>query len=259
MKEKNEYFIPKTIHFFWFGRGDKPESVKKCIESWKRFCPDFEIKEWNEDNYDIHCHSYMEKAYEERKWAFVSDYARLDVLVRHGGIYLDTDVEVLKDLSPLCKYRAFIGFENPGMVNDGQGFGCEPGMPVFKEMLECYDKDDAFEMVDGVQTNIESPKLRTRVLLRHGLKKDGLRQNVDGVEVFPVDFFCPLDYDTGRLRITQNTFSIHHFDSSWHGKNAAVYNRIRQFLNRTFGVEKGKRLFIRMMRAKDLVKGRIKK
>ncbi len=259
MKDKKEYFIPKTIHFFWFGRGDKPESVKKCIESWKKFCPDFEIKEWNEDNYDIHCHPYMEKAYEERKWAFVSDYARLDVLVRHGGIYLDTDVEVLKDLSPLCKYRAFIGFENPGMVNDGQGFGCEPGMPVFKEMLKCYDGDDAFETIDGVETNVESPRLRTQVLLRHGLKKSGLRQNVDGVEVFPADFFCPLDYDTGRLRITDNTYSIHHFDSSWHGKNAAIYNKFRQFLNRSFGVERGKKLFTRFMRVKDSVKGRIKK
>ena len=254
MEDPNDYLIPRVIHYFWFGRGQKPESVKKCIESWKKYCPDFEIKEWNEDNYDAHKHPYMEKAYMERKWAFVSDYARLDVLVREGGIYLDTDVEVLKDLSPLCKNRAFIGFEDSQKVNDGQGFGCEPGMPVFVEMLKCYDGKEPYETVDGVQINSESPKLRTRVLLRHGLIQNGLRQNVDGVEVYPADFFCPLNYDTGRLVITDNTYSIHHFDSSWHGGNAAIYNKIRQLLNRTFGVDSGKKMFQSLLSFKDAVK-----
>ena len=259
MENKKDTVIPKIIHYFWFGRGQKPRSVQQCIESWKKFCPDFVIQEWNEDNYDVHKHPFMEKAYEEKKWAFVSDFARLDVLLQYGGIYLDTDVEVLKDLSPLCSYRGFFGFENPEMVNDGQGFGCEPGMPVFREMIECYDTDDAFEMVDGIKSYIESPKLRTRVLLKHGLVKDGSRQQVDGVEVFPSDYFCPLDYDTGRMNITENTYSIHHFDSSWHGKNAAVYNKIRQYLNRTFGVERGKKMFENMMRTKDAIKRLFKK
>ncbi len=256
MEEKKQYPIPRIIHYFWFGRGVKPENVKKCIESWEKLCPDFEIKEWNEDNYDIHKHPYMEKAYEEKRWAFVSDYARLDVLFQYGGIYLDTDVEILKDLSPLCCYRGFMGFEEPGKVNDGQGFGFEPGMPVLGEMMACYDGDAAFETVDGERHYAESPKLRTRVLLEHGLVADGTRQQVDGVEIFPSDYFCPLDYDTGRLSITGNTYSIHHFDSSWHGKNAALYNKIRHFLNRTFGVEHGKKMFQNLMRFKDAVKRR---
>ncbi|WP_026519117.1 glycosyltransferase family 32 protein [Butyrivibrio sp. FCS006] len=258
MEDKKQYPIPKIIHYFWMGGGEKPESMQKCIESWKKNCPDFEIREWNEDNYDVHSHPYMEEAYNKKKWAFVTDYARLDVLVRFGGIYLDTDVEVLKDLSPLCQYRAFIGFENPQKTNDGQGFGCEPGMPVFREMLECYDGDKPFEIINGALNYVESPKLRTKVLLAHGLVLDGSRQQVDGVEVFPVDYFCPLDYDTGRLMVTDNTFSIHHFDSSWQGKNAAIYNKFRQRLNRMFGVERGKKMFIKMMQTKDFVKGVLK-
>ena len=118
-KTANE-LIPKKFHYFWFGNGEKPDSVLKCIESWKKYCPDFEIIEWNENNYDIHKHPFMEKAYQEKKWAFVSDYARLDVLYEHGGIYLDTDVEILKDFSPLCVNQAYIGFERPDLVNDGQ-------------------------------------------------------------------------------------------------------------------------------------------
>lgn len=258
MEDKNKYPIPKIIHYFWTGGEIKPESVQKCIESWKKNCPDFEIREWNEDNYDVHSHPYMDEAYNKKKWAFVTDYARLDVLVRFGGIYLDTDVEVLKDLSPLCQYRAFIGFENPQKTNDGQGFGCEPSMPVFREMLECYDGNSPFEVTDGVLNYVESPKLRTKVLLAHGLILDGSRQCVDGVEVFPVDYFCPLNFDTGRLMVTENTFSIHHFDSSWKGKNAAIYNKIRQYLNRMFGVERGKQLFMKMIQTKDLLKGILK-
>ncbi|WP_035797160.1 glycosyltransferase family 32 protein [Butyrivibrio sp. MB2005] len=250
----NKQYIPHTIHYFWMGGAPKPESFLKYLEGWRKFCPNFEIKEWNESNYDIHKHPYMEKAYNDKKWAFVSDYARLDVLYQYGGIYLDTDVEVLKDLSPLCEYKAFIGFENREIVNDGQGFGCAPGMPIFKEMLDCYDGEEPYEIIDGIQEYIESPKQRTKVLLRHGLKQDGSRQTVDGVEIFPIDYFCPLDYDTGRLRISQNTFSIHHFDESWHGKNTEFYAKIRQMLNRVLGVKLGRRIFSRFMKTKDSFK-----
>ena len=255
MESKSDYQIPKIIHYFWLGKNPKPESVLKCIESWKRNCPDFEIKEWNEENYDVHKHPYMERAYSEKRWAFVPDYGRLDIMYQYGGIYLDTDVEVLKDLSPLCKCRAFKGFENSEYVNDGQGFGCVPGMPIFREMMACYDGDEPYEIVDGKQLYIESPRLCTRVLLRHGLVQNGKKQVVEGIDIFPSDYFCPLSYDTGRIKITENTYSIHHFDASWHGKNAAKHKKIRQSLNRFFGVKIGMKMYLGVIKVWRSLKG----
>ena len=246
--------IPRTIHYFWFGNAPKPESVSKCIESWHKFCPDFEIIEWNESNYDVHKQPYIEKAYEEKKWAFVSDYARLDVLYEHGGIYLDTDVEVIRDLSPLCEYSAFIGFENETLVNDGQGFGGEAGFPLFKEMLECYDSDDAYEYWGGEKHYSESPKLRTKVLLRHGVCLNGLRQNVVGMEILPVDYFCPKNYRTGKINITHNTYSIHNFDGSWHEGNYARYASIMHFCCSIFGEKRGFAVYKTILRLKDKMK-----
>ncbi len=259
MELNKEYRIPRVIHYFWFGGGEKPQSVKKCIESWKQNCPDFEIREWNESNYDVHKHSYMEKAYDEGLWAFVSDYARLDVLYRFGGIYLDTDVEVLKDLSPLCETTAFIGFESPERVNDGQGIGCMPGMPIIKEMLDVYDYEGAYECSLGRNGFIESPKLRTKVLMEHGLVQNGSRQRICGMDIFPVDYLCPLDYDTGKLRITNNTYSIHHFNASWKDERAKRYLELLRKLNRVYGKKIGKKLFGVIMVAKDAFKKMIRR
>ncbi len=246
--------IPRVIHYFWLGGNEKPESVNKCIESWKKFCPDFEIREWNESNYDVHKHLFMEKAYREQKWAFVVDYGRLDVLYQYGGIYLDTDVEVLKDLSPLCCLKAFKGFENDEHVNDGQGFGCVAGFPFLKEMMACYDGKEPYNYINGREEYIESPQLVTRMLLRHGLRQDGSRQMLDDINIFPVEYFCPLDYETGKLHITENTFSIHHFDGSWHGKNAMKARLLMQRLNRIFGKTAGKKIFSKLMMTKDVLK-----
>lgn len=251
INSEKEYQIPKIIHYFWIGGNPKPKSVKECIESWKRFCPDFEIKEWNESNYDIHKHPYMEKAYREKQWAFVSDYGRLDVLYQYGGIYLDTDVEVLRDLSPFCEYKAYIGFENQHYVNDGQGIGCVAQLPIVKEMMQCYDGNEPYFYENDEEHYVASPELCTKVLLRHGLIPDGARQRVDDMEILPVDYFCPLNYDTGKLVITENTYSIHHFDGSWHGKNAKLYQKLMHTLNLTFGVENGKKVFAKIMQTKD--------
>ena len=254
----SELLIPKTIHYCWFGNNPKPESVLKCIESWKKYCPDFEIKEWNESNYDIHKHPYMQKAYEEKKWAFVPDYARLDIMYEHGGIYLDTDVEVIKDLSPLCELKAFKGFENDQVVNDGQGFGCMPHLPILKEMIACYDGNEPYEMVEGKLQNIESPRLCTKVLLRHGLKQDGKRQKVGDIDIFPTEYFCPKSFATGLINITDNTYSIHHFDASWHDKKGAKYIALMRGLNRAFGEKVGMKLFKGLMDFKDSIKRIIK-
>ncbi|MBQ7148241.1 MAG: glycosyl transferase [Pseudobutyrivibrio sp.] len=238
--------IPKKIHYFWFGGGQKPASVQKCIDSWHRFCPDFEVIEWNESNYDIHKHPFMEKAFEDEKWAFVSDYARLDILEQYGGIYLDTDVEVIKDLSPLCQCKGYIGFEKEDLIGDGQGFGGVAHFQIFKEMLSCYD---------GLEEYIESPKLRTKILLNHGLKLDGTRQKISEMEIYPVEYFCPKSWATGRINITPNTYSIHHFDGSWHGKSGKKYIVLMRALNRLFGIKKGNEIFEKIIYIKDRLKG----
>ncbi len=248
--------IPKVIHYFWLGGGEKPESVKKCIDSWRKYCPDFEIKEWNESNYDVHKHPYMDKAFREKKWAFVSDYARLDVLYNYGGIYLDTDVEVIKDLSPLCEFKAYIGFENSEYVNDGQGFGCIAGLPILKALIACYEGKEPYDYSSGAEEYIECPILCTKVLTSYGLKQDGSRQKIEDVEILPVDYLCPLDYATGKINITGNTYSIHHFDASWHGKGAKKAQKLMQYINRLFGKKLGTTLFRKIMSFKDRLKGR---
>ncbi|WP_051207847.1 glycosyltransferase family 32 protein [Butyrivibrio sp. AE3006] len=250
---ENGKTIPHIIHYLWFGGLDKPENVRKCIASWQKYCPDFEIREWNEDNYDIHKHPFMEKAYKDKKWAFVSDYARLDVLYEYGGIYLDTDVELIKDITPLCENSGYIGFETNEFVNDGQGFGCIPKLPVIKEMLSVYDGDDVFGVFNGEEQFLESPKLRTMVLLTHGLKPDGSRQNVAGMEIYPVEYFAPKDYRSGKVTITPETYSIHHFDASWQSKSSRKYTVLMRICCRTLGNDAGYKLFQSLMKLKDRI------
>ncbi len=239
--------IPHLIHYFWFGNSPKPDLVKKCIESWRTFCPDFEIKEWNESNYDVNSHPFMKKAYEEKKWAFVTDYARLDILYKYGGIYLDTDVEILKDFSPLCMHKAYMGFERDDVVGDGAGMGFSPGMPILKEMMACYDNLDDY---------IESPKLRTQILIRHGLKQDGKKQCISEVVVYPVDFFCPKSFSTGKLKITENTYSIHHFKGSWHSQRGLAYLSVMRTLNAVFGEEIGMNIYHALISIKDCIRNK---
>ncbi len=133
--------IPKVIHYCWFGGGEKSRLMKKCIKSWKKYCPDYEIIEWNEDNFDVNGIEFTKGAYNAKKWAFVTDYARLDIIYKHGGIYLDTDVELLKPLDELLKYKGFFGFEEMGMVNTGVGFGAEKGNLLVKQMRDDYNND----------------------------------------------------------------------------------------------------------------------
>ncbi|MEE0930950.1 MAG: glycosyltransferase [Acutalibacteraceae bacterium] len=221
--------IPKVIHYCWFGRGDIPEKDLKCIESWKKYCPDYEIKCWNEDNYDVNKNLFIKQAYDKRKFAFVSDYARLDIIYNHGGIYFDVDVEVIKNIDSLLEHKAFFGLEeveSKYYVNSGLGFGAEKNLFFLKEIMEVYENSN-FLLEDGNINAKPCPIITNEVLLKQ--KNLDIRKNkfynVDGIIIYPTEYFNPKSYETGKLNITDNTMTIHHYDGTWIDETSRLYKK----------------------------------
>ena len=237
--------IPKKIHYFWIGGNPKPESVLYCIDSWKKYCPDYEIIEWNESNYDFTKNEYMRQAYEAKKWAFVTDYARLDVIYKYGGIYLDTDVELIKPLDSTLYYQGFMGFEKTPekdhYVATGLGFGMEPENPIIKEMMVDYEEAKK-EKADGKIVFVPCPPLNTRVLRRHGLENVDRDQTIENIMIFASDVLCPKSYNTLLLHITERTLSIHHFDGTWQNSKGKKRHRLTTRINRLFGEKVGSKI-----------------
>lgn len=206
--------IPKIIHYCWFGRGQMPELALKCIESWHKYMPDYKYKLWNEDNFDINCNQYVREAYEAKKYAFVSDYVRLYALYTEGGIYMDTDVEVLKPYDPLLGLTGFIGFEGTKYSPVGTGtIACMPQGEWAAEQLKSYE-EIRFIQPDGTYDLLTNPFRITREMKKHGFIQNGKEQVYKDMHVFPVDFFCPRQ-TTGEIFFTENTYCDHHFMASW--------------------------------------------
>lgn len=226
--------IPKRIHYCWFGRGEKTKLAQRCIDSWKRHCPDYEIIEWTEDNFDLKQHPYLTWCYEKQKWAFLSDYARLLIVMEHGGLYFDTDVELFKRPDDLLKYESFYGFENDQNINTGLGFGSEKGHTVVCAMVEEYCKLEPNNQ--GDYPLIGCPVINTRVLVRLGLKLNGERQSICGAEILPIEFLNPYDDPTGRLNKTENTVSVHWYAKSWLDKRTVLRSKLTKPLHRILGV-----------------------
>ena len=227
--------IPKIIHYCWFGGKEKPEDVLKMIASWKKHCPDYEIKEWNETNFDIHLNRYTEEAYQQKKWAFVSDVARLWALVHEGGIYMDTDVEVIRPLDKLLANKAFIGFEGTQWIGTNL-MGTEPHNAFLQAFLEDYNHRN-FTNPDGTlnqTTNVE--EITSRFLTQHNLVRNGEQQQAGDFTVYPTDYFSPYDYINGKVRTTDNTYSIHWFSQSWI-KRSKWKTRLSQWWHRICGTQ----------------------
>ena len=207
--------IPKIIHYCWFGGKEKPALAQACLRSWKRFAPDFELREWNESNFDLSSAPlYVRQAMEARRWAFVTDYVRLMALTRYGGVYMDTDVELKKPLTPYLHHQAFAGFESMDAVQTGL-LACEPGFPLFEDFLHHYNTA-VFLREDGstdLTTNVE---ILTRLCVERGLRLDNSKQCVDDLTVYPKEVFCPVEYETGKLKKSRKTVCIHWFSASWH-------------------------------------------
>lgn len=230
--------IPKVIHYCWFGRNPLPPLAKRCIASWKKYCPDYKIIEWNEDNFDLKCNQYVYEAYQAKKWAFVSDYARLYVLKEYGGIYMDTDVELLNGIDIFLKHAAFSGFENHNSIPTGI-MGAEKDNSWIKMLLEYYT-DRHFVKEDG------SYDLTTNLVTITNLTKEAydielnntLQITYDGIAFYPNEYFCPKDYETGKITVTENTFCIHHYDASWVPKSKKIRHFFTSKLKLLLGKER---------------------
>lgn len=221
--------IPKVIHYCWFGGNPVPDSVQQYINGWKAICPDYELREWNESNFDVACNDYVLEAYKAKKWAFVTDYVRLYALLYHGGLYMDTDVEVVRPLDRFLVHDAFSGFENPSCVPTGL-MGSIPGHPVVKELLDQYDGIH-FVANDGsmdMSTNVERI---TSYFAKKGLVPNNQYQTISDFTFYPTEFFCPKDSQTLEIKATDNTYAIHHFSGTWLSRK----DRLKQNAKRIMG------------------------
>ncbi|HBI93590.1 MAG TPA: glycosyl transferase [Terrisporobacter glycolicus] len=227
--------IPKIIHYCWFGRGAKPKLAKKCIESWKKYCPDYRIIEWNEDNFEVEKYPYAKYCLEHGKWAFLSDFVRLKVVCEHGGIYFDTDVELTRKIDELLIHEAFYGFENDNYVNSGLGFGSVAYHKVIVTMLDQYN--DLEPNSNGQYKMIGCPILNTKAMISLGLVLNGALQKLDGALILPQEYLNPFDDATGILKKTRNTYSIHWYSKSALDKASIIRSRLTRLLHRIFGVD----------------------
>lgn len=213
-----------------------PTIATRCIESWKKYCPDYEIIEWNENNFDISSAPiYVQQAYSAKKWAFVTDYVRLDVIYRYGGIYLDTDVELIRNIDFVLTYSGFFGYEDEIRINTGLGFGAVAGLSLLKDLMDDYS-ECSFLTEDGGYDLMPCPQRNAAIFAEHRLIGNGEKQLLDGnILILPKEYLCPLDYQTGHMNITENTLSIHWFSASWVDEAAKKYKHQLDSLARFVG------------------------
>lgn len=233
--------IPKVIHYCWFGRNPLPESAIKCINSWRKFFPDYEIKEWNEDNFDVNIIPYTAEAFSVKKYAFVSDYARIWILYHFGGIYFDTDVEVIKQMDVIIARGGFMGIEicSEGIikVNPGLGIACEPNNVIYRDILNVFE--ETHFLLPGGHYNYDGiVPITTDVLLKYGLTPNDSLQQVDDLYIYPKNFFNPYDYTIDKLDITNETYSIHWYGNSWAPTRIKLRLKISVFLRKIIRIIK---------------------
>lgn len=234
--------IPKKIHYCWFGGNELPDTAKKCINSWKKFFPDYEIIQWNEENYDVRKNEYIKGAYESKKYAFVSDYVRFDVLYNYGGLYFDTDVEIISSFSDILTIGSYFGCEIDGdgstinsiLVNPGLGMAAPAGLSIYKDILDYYDKQKFYDNDGNINTTTVVTRT-TQILLENGLKNIPEIQQIGDITIYPKEYFNPRNNNTGALQKTENTHSIHWYAQSWVSSKERLRSKITRPLHRIFG------------------------
>lgn len=243
--------IPPVINYIWFGKKEKPEIVLNCIKSWKKFFPDYEIYEWNEDNYNVKQNDYMKEAYEKEKWAFVSDYARFDILYKNGGIYFDTDVEVIKPFpKEIFQVKGFTGVESTKDINPGLILAAVPGLPFLKKLIDSYL--DEHYVLSGKENNKTVNQRVTELMQQDGYIKNGTIQVVNDITIYPSEYFCGYDLDVFESDISENTLCIHHYCSSWQTEKFYRKRRIQKKLKKLLGTKNYKTFlcFLRFLKNK---------
>lgn len=245
--------IPKIIHYCWFGGAPLPPLAQKCISSWKKHCPDYKIVEWNERNYPLTlAPDYVKEAIAAKRWAFATDVIRLDVVYQHGGIYLDTDVELLRNLDDLLCHHAFFGRDRGGMISTGLGFGAEPQCGVVRKLLEDYAT--AHFQTGNLRYDLQPcPQRNKKVFDSYGFS-DATEEIEErkAVTVYPWEYFSPMSEKTMEVRLTTHTYSIHHFVASWKTPRERRSHERRLALERWFGETWGNRFA-------DILNGLIRK
>lgn len=206
--------IPKKIHYMWFGKKQIPTKLQRCVDSWRMHCPDYEIIQWNEENYDLDRHPYMRDAYERGAYGFVPDYARLDILYRYGGIYMDTDVEVVKNLDQLLYQEAFCGVEKWQVINFGGCSGAVKEHPMMEKFLKAR-MGISFLDENGSPNTITCGYYDTNAALDNGYCINGMTQHIQGMNIYASDYFHPYDYMSGHRHMTEHTYSVHWFNGGW--------------------------------------------
>ena len=230
--------IPKIIHYCWFGRNPLPASAQNCIASWREYLPDYTIKEWNEDNFDVNSIPYIRDAYEAKKYAFVSDYARFWILFHEGGLYFDTDVEIIKSFDDIVSQGSFMGLEIDGTkkgtkiaINPGLGLGAEAGLLIYKTILAGFEQLSFYDAV-GNRSNYTMIPMVTDLFVQNGLKNNGIIQTIKEITVYPSCYFNPYDDVTGELHVTKETRSIHWYSSSWMKPQPHWIKNLKRFVKR---------------------------
>lgn len=232
MNKKNS--IPKIIHYCWFGKKEKPELVKRCMESWKIHLSDYEIIEWNESNFNVDCNPYVREAFSSRKYAFVSDYTRVFALYNYGGIYLDTDVEVFKSFNDLLHHPSFWGFEQENYIATST-IGAQKGNALIKQFLDSYN-GKKFIREDGTINSLTNVAVITQLLKWFGLKTNGEYQEIEELGVFyPQTYFSPYDYINCHTFMTERTYTMHHFHKSWLPLKVRLKGKVKSFLSKLIG------------------------
>lgn len=229
--------IPKIIHYIWLGGKDEPEILKKCKKSWQKYCPDYEIKRWDESNLDLNKFKFAKDAYEAKKFAFASDVFRFDILASEGGIYLDVDVELIKPLDEFLKYDLFMGFESEQQIAPGLILGAIQKQDNIKELLEIYKK---LEFMSENLKSIAIPIVTTNYLKeKYKLKPNNETQFFDceKIAIFSTEYFCPKSMVDGKIRKTKKTVSIHWYNASWYTPFQKFKHRCKVIANiLTFGM-----------------------
>ncbi len=213
-RKHDKPMIPKIIHGIWFSDDPMPELYQRCLESWRKYAPDYEIKIWNLKTYKPELCLFFDQAIAHRNWSFASDYARADLLYRFGGIYMDLDVEMLRPIDDLLYNDAYMGFESLDRIECGSGMGAKPGHPILREICESYENRPYLKM-DGSWDNSTCPVRYTQVIEKHGLIKNGGFQFVDDITIYPFEVLTGKSFDTGIIYNTELSYTLHHHNGSW--------------------------------------------